>query len=112
LILQRDDHSVLYGYRLIDPYARKWSLIGGRFLYGESLMERARRIAGEYGMGFRDLYLVGVFPVKFNARSDVSIAVATSESFRTPWWMERSFLVLPGGGHRLETSEKTTGRRC
>jgi ADP-ribose pyrophosphatase YjhB (NUDIX family) len=84
MVFQRDDGSVLYGYRLIDPYSLRWSLVGGRFLYGEGLIECARRIAGEYGMGFRDLYLVGVFPVKFDTRSDVSIAVAASGSFGTP----------------------------
>jgi len=53
-----------------------WALPGGRMLRRESLKEAAIRIAKEYGLGFGRLYLVGVFPVSFATRSDISIAMA------------------------------------
>jgi len=78
VLFQRDDHSILYGWRLINPYNDVWALPGGRMWHGESVKQCARRIAKEYGLRFEGLYLVGVFPVKFPKRSDVSIAVAVS----------------------------------
>ena len=45
-------------------------------LWGETLQQCASRIGKEYGLGFRQLYLNGVFPVSFPSRSDVVISLA------------------------------------
>jgi hypothetical protein len=45
-------------------------------LYRENLLQSAKRITGEYGLKLRRVHLVGVYPVFFPSRSDVSIALA------------------------------------
>ena len=45
-------------------------------LYRENLLQSAKRITAEYGLRFRRVHLVGVYPVYFPSRSDVSIALA------------------------------------
>jgi hypothetical protein len=45
-------------------------------LRGENLQRCAYRIANEYGLAFDELYLNGVFPLKYSDRSDVVISVA------------------------------------
>jgi ADP-ribose pyrophosphatase YjhB (NUDIX family) len=76
IIFERTDAALLYGWRLITPYRQVWALVGGRILWGESLQQCAFRIAKEYGLGFCQLYLNGVFPVSFPNRSDVVISLA------------------------------------
>jgi ADP-ribose pyrophosphatase YjhB (NUDIX family) len=76
LIFEREDRSILYGWRVIRPYSGTWALVGGRLLHRENLIACARRIAREYGLGFRDLYLVGVFPITFPGRSDLVVSLA------------------------------------
>jgi len=75
MIFQRSDHSILYGFRLIKPYANVWALVGGRVLRGENLHQCANRIANEYGLHFEKLYLNGVYPVNFPNRSDIVISL-------------------------------------
>ncbi len=77
IIFQQRDGSILYGYRIIGPYKNVWALPGGRMLHGENLQQAAGRIAKEYGMRIRELYLVGVFPMSFDVRHDVTIALAS-----------------------------------
>ena len=74
MIFQRPD-SILYGFRLIKPYANQWALVGGRVLRGENLRQCANRIANEYGLHFEKLYLNGVYPVNFPNRSDIVISL-------------------------------------
>jgi len=76
IIFQREDRSILYGWRLINPYNNVWALPGGRILYRENITQCAHRIARHYGLRFRELHLVGIFPVNFPKRSDITIAVA------------------------------------
>ncbi len=76
VVFQREDSSILYGWRLINPYNEVWALPGGRILRGEYVKQCASRIAKQYGLEFEELYLVGVFPVNFPKRSDISITVA------------------------------------
>ncbi len=80
IIFERGDGSILYGYRKISPYNKVWALIGGRMLFGEGMRDAARRLSREHGMMLGRAYLVGVFPVTFQDRSDVSIAIASPES--------------------------------
>jgi len=79
MIIQRDDDAILFGYRIISPYKRVWAAPGGRMLRGESVVQAARRVSKEYGLGFCELYLIGVFPIKSRFRSDVAIAVAARD---------------------------------
>ena len=76
IIFQRQDLSILYGFRLIKPYANVWALLGGRVLRGENLQQCADRIAKEYGLHYKKLYLNGVYPVTFRNRSDIVISLA------------------------------------
>ncbi|MHB8700387.1 MAG: NUDIX hydrolase [Nitrososphaerales archaeon] len=79
IIFQKNDGSILFGYRIIAPYMNTWSLVGGRILSGERLESSAKRIGKEYGMSFKELYLVGVFPKTFESRSDIVISVAACD---------------------------------
>ena len=45
-------------------------------LYRENLTQATKRISREYGLQFGSVYLVGVYPVRFPSRSDVSIDIA------------------------------------
>ena len=76
VIFEDAKRGILYGLREIGPYRGVWALPGGRLLYRESLLQAGRRVGLEYGLRFRELYLVGVFPISFPRRSDVSIALA------------------------------------
>jgi len=84
IICERPDYSILYGWRLITPYSRRWALIGGRIVKGESLLQCASRIAGEYGLDFERLYLNGLFPINFPHRSDISISLAARKISGVP----------------------------
>jgi len=69
---------VLLGYRKIYPYNDKWALPGGRIVKKESLHATANRQLMEIGIRSRGGYeLVGVYPVNFKRRSDISICLST-----------------------------------
>ena len=44
---------------------------------GESLAKAARRVLSSHGIVANGFYLVGVFPIRFPSRFDISICVAT-----------------------------------
>ena len=44
----------------------------------------ANRILSEYGLTARNLFLVGVFPVKFPTRADVTICLASNKPAGRP----------------------------
>jgi 8-oxo-dGTP diphosphatase len=69
---------VLLGYRKIYPYKDYWAIPGGRIAKGESLHDTADRQMKEIGLRPADDYkLVGVYPVNFKRRSDVSVCLST-----------------------------------
>ena len=69
---------VLLGYRKIYPYNDKWALLGGRIIKKESLRATANRQLKEIGIHPTGGYkLVGVYPVNFKRRSDISICLST-----------------------------------
>jgi ADP-ribose pyrophosphatase YjhB (NUDIX family) len=80
IILQNPSGEILLGWRRILPYRNVWALPGGRLLRGEDLQTAARRILSEYSLSANHLYFVGVFPIRFPSRSDVSICVAGRHS--------------------------------
>ena len=91
IIFQRQDLSILYGFRLIKPYANVWALVGGRVLRGENLQQCTSRIATEYGLHYKKLYLNGVYPVTFPNRSDVVISLAARKLSGQPQVDEYEF---------------------
>ena len=84
MILENKGGKVLLGWRLILPYRNVWALPGGRVLIGENLTDTSRRILGEYHVSPGALYLVGVFPVNFTTRSDISICLASRNHVGEP----------------------------
>ena len=79
ILLENSSRELLLGWRKITPYGNVWAMPGGRLLRGESIQDAAHRILLEYGLTTRNLFLVGVFPVKFPSRADVSICVASNK---------------------------------
>jgi hypothetical protein len=51
---------------------------------GEGLVKAARRVLSSHSLAANDFYLVGVFPVGFPSRFDISICVATESFSGTP----------------------------
>ena len=76
VILEDSEGKVLLGWRKIPPYRNVWALPGGRIGKGERLQAAVARILAEYGLVARDLFLVGVFPIRFPCRSDLTVCVA------------------------------------
>jgi len=71
--------QVLLGYRKIPPYNDCWALPGGRMVKRESLRETANRQLEEIGLQPTGNYgLVGVYPVNFKHRSDITISLSTN----------------------------------
>jgi ADP-ribose pyrophosphatase YjhB (NUDIX family) len=69
---------VLLAYRKIRPYGDRWALPGGRIIKKESLHDTADRQLEEIGLRRTSRYkLVGVYPVNFKHRSDISICLST-----------------------------------
>jgi len=104
---------VLLGYRKIYPYRDCWALPGGRIIKNETLRQTANRQLREIGLCPTDNYrLVGVYPVNFKRRSDISICLSirlpsrqeprtTSELTRYEW------LPLDGLPSRLGSNYRT-----
>ena len=78
VILENPQGAVLLGWRKISPYGNVWATPGGRMGRGENLRNAANRIIREYGLTAANLFLVGVFPVKFSTRADVTICLASN----------------------------------
>jgi hypothetical protein len=73
----KHETQVLLGYRKIYPYDNCWALPGGRIIRNESLREAGDRQLGEIGMhSTGEFKLVGVYPVYFKHRSDISICLS------------------------------------
>ena len=79
VLLENSNGEILLGWRKISPYSNVWATPGGRVARGESLRNATRRILREYGLSAGNLFLVGVFPVKFPTRADVTICVASNK---------------------------------
>ncbi len=80
IVYKTVDHErqVLLGYRMIPPYNDCWALPGGRIIKGERLRETANRQLREIGLRSTGNYaLVGVYPVNFKQRSDITISLST-----------------------------------
>lgn len=79
VLLENPTGELLLGWRKISPYVNVWATPGGRVFRGESLPAAAHRILREYGLNAGNLFLVGVFPVKFPSRADFTICVASNK---------------------------------
>lgn len=78
VIVSNADGAVLLGWRVIRPYVNVWALPGGRLRVREDLRSAAQRILSGHRILANEFYLVGVFPVRFPSRFDVSMCVAAS----------------------------------
>ncbi len=89
-------HNFLMGWRTISPYRNVWALIGGRMLYGESFIETAIRHCKDSDISISNPSYIGIFPVKFQSRHDITICMvadmksgvpkATKELTRFKWY--------------------------
>jgi ADP-ribose pyrophosphatase YjhB (NUDIX family) len=77
ILLENSKREVLLGWRKIPPYRNVWALPGGRVHKGERLREMSSRILSEYNLSVDNLFLVGIFPVKFPTRADFTICLAS-----------------------------------
>jgi ADP-ribose pyrophosphatase YjhB (NUDIX family) len=69
-------HTFLMGWRTIQPYKNVWALPGGRIVRGESFAETAIRQCRESGLRVDRPHFVGVYPVRFPSRHDITICMA------------------------------------
>ena len=69
-------HAILLGWRTIRPYKNVWALLGGRITYGESFAQTATRQCMESGLKIHKPHFVGVYPVRFPTRQDITICMA------------------------------------
>jgi len=76
VIVEDSRGRTLVGWRQIPPYRNVWALPGGRVGKGERLQAATKRILAEYGLAAHGLFLVGVFPIRFPSRSDLTVCVA------------------------------------
>ena len=78
IIASNHQDAVLLGWRVIHPYANVWATPGGRMRLGEGPVETAQRVLSYHGIRANDFYLVGIFPIGFRSRFDVSICLAAT----------------------------------
>ena len=84
IIVSEPTGAVLLGWRVIRPYVNVWALPGGRIRIGENLAKAARRILSCHALTASDFYLVGIYPIKFPSRFDISICLAASSFSGAP----------------------------
>jgi ADP-ribose pyrophosphatase YjhB (NUDIX family) len=72
-IIIKTKEGVVFIKRNIAPYKNKWAFPGGRIIRGESIKEAIDRQASEIGIKVKIERLIGVFPVNFKFRFDISI---------------------------------------
>ena len=78
IIVSNPTGAVLLGWRVIRPYINVWATPGGRIRMGENVAIAARRILSSHGITANRFYLVGVFPIRFHSRFDISICIAAT----------------------------------
>ena len=78
------DHTFLMGWRTILPYKHVWALLGGRMTRGESFAQTAMRQCRKSGLEIHIPRFVGVYPVKFPSRHDITICMAAKWKSGTP----------------------------
>jgi ADP-ribose pyrophosphatase YjhB (NUDIX family) len=78
VLLENSKGEILLGWRKIPPYSNVWATPGGRLYRGESLRGAADRILSGYGLRAGNLFLVGVFPIRFPTRADVVTCLASN----------------------------------
>jgi ADP-ribose pyrophosphatase YjhB (NUDIX family) len=75
-VIVHRDREFLMGWRSIPPYKNVWALIGGRILRGESFEAAAVRHCMKSGIRISNVRQLGVFPVVFRSRHDITISLA------------------------------------
>jgi len=74
----------LMGWRSIPPYRNVWALIGGRILRGEPLKAAVLRHCLKSGLKVSEVQQLGLYPVMFRSRHDLTIGFAAQLRFGAP----------------------------
>ena len=74
----------LMGWRIIPPYKNVWALPGGRMFRGESFIQTAMRQCAKSGLKIRNLRCIGLYPVRFPSRHDITACVVAQWESGTP----------------------------
>jgi ADP-ribose pyrophosphatase YjhB (NUDIX family) len=109
-VIVHRDREFLMGWRSIPPYKNVWALVGGRILRGESLRAAAVRHCLKSGLRISEVQFIGVYPVMFHSRHDITIGMAavmrsgtlkpTQEMARYRWCMKDEVgRISPIGGN-------------
>lgn len=109
-IIVHRDREFLMGWRSIPPYKNVWALIGGRILRGESFQAAAVRHCLKSGLRISSVRELGVFPVVFSPRHDITVSLAarmrsgipspTKEMTRYKWFRKSELgRISPIGGN-------------
>jgi len=121
-VIVHRDREFLMGWRTIPPYKDVWALIGGRVLRGESFEEVAIRHCRESGLRISEVQQLGVYPVVFRSRHDITVCVTarmisgvprpTKEMTRYRWF-RNSLLgkISPIGGNYRKMLRQWLSRR-
>lgn len=118
-VIVHRDQEFLMGWRSIPPYKNVWALIGGRILRGESLKATVIRHCLKSGLKVSGVQKLGVFPVMFRSRQDITISFAaelrsgtpkpTNEMARYRWYKKNQIgRIMPIGGNYKKMLEAWT----
>ena len=93
------DQEFLAGWRTIPSYKNLWALLRERMARGESFAQTAIRQCRKSGLRIHTPHFIGVYPVKFPTRHDMTICMAaewksgtrtaTNELSRCRWFETR-----------------------
>ena len=78
------DREFLMGWRKIPPYRNVWALVGGRMIRGESFAETSARHCKKSGLEVQSVRFLGVYPVKFPSRHDITMCMTAQWKKGTP----------------------------
>lgn len=112
-VIVHKDREFLMGWRSIPPYKNVWALIGGRILRGESLEAAASRHCMKSGLRVSELRQLGVYPVMFHSRHDITVCLAakmtsgilkpTEEMTRYGWFRKNELDRISPVGRNYKT---------
>jgi len=77
-------NAFLMGWRTIPPYKHVWALLGGRMTRGESFAQTAIRHCRKSGIEIHKPCFVGVYPIKFPSRHDITVCLSAKWKSGSP----------------------------
>jgi len=78
------DQRFLMGWRTIPPYRNVWALPAGRMARGESFAQTAIRQCRRSGVRIHTPRFIGVYPVKFPSRHNITTCMVAEWKSGTP----------------------------